>query len=86
MGEKVAVLGAGKMGEALLSGLLRAGRQPADLVFTERHPERTKMLEERYGLRGVSTTQAASEADTLLVAVKPQEMGALLDELASAAT
>lgn len=86
MGEKVAVLGAGKMGEALLSGLLRAGRQPSDLVFTERHAERTKLLEERYGLRGVSTAEAASEADTLLVAVKPQEMGALLGELASAAT
>ena len=86
MGEKVAVLGAGKMGEALLSGLLRAGRQPSDLLFTERHAERTKMLEERYGLRGVSTTQAAAEADTLLVAVKPQEMGALLDELAPAVT
>ena len=71
MGEKVAVLGAGKMGEALLSGLLRAGRQPSDLLFTERHAERTKMLEERYGLRGVSTTQAAAEAHTLLVAVKP---------------
>src|SRR6478672_4858231 len=86
MSEKVAILGAGKMGEALLSGLLRAGRQPADLVFTERHAERTKLLEERYAVRGVSTLQAADEADTLLVAVKPQEMSALLDELASAAS
>ena len=86
MGEKVAILGAGKMGEALLSGLLRAGRQPADLVFTERHAERTKLLEERYAIRGVSTAEAAAEADTLLIAVKPQEMSALLDELASAAS
>src|SRR6185312_17170535 len=83
---KVAVLGAGKMGEALLSGLLRAGRPPADLVFTERHADRTKLLEETYGLRGVSTAQAAEEADTLLVAVKPQEMSALLDDLGPAAT
>ena len=82
MGEKVAILGAGKMGEALLSGLLRAGRQPGDLVFTERHAERTKLLEERFAIRGVSTQQAAAEADTLLVAVKPQEMSTLLDELA----
>src|SRR3954466_9447580 len=86
MGETVAILGAGKMGEALLSGLLRAGRQPADLVFTERHADRTKMLEERYGIRGVGTAQAADEADTLLVAVKPQEMGALLDEIGPAVT
>ena len=69
MGEKVAILGAGKMGEALLSGLLRAGRQAGDLVFTERHDDRTKMLEERYAIRGVTTAEAASEADTLLVAL-----------------
>jgi pyrroline-5-carboxylate reductase len=86
MTERVAILGAGKMGEALLSGMLRAGRAPDDLVFTERHPERTKLLEERYGVRGVSTTEAADVADTLVVAVKPQEMGALLDELAPVAT
>ena len=85
-GERVAILGAGKMGEALMSGLLRAGRQPADLVFTERHDERTKMLEERYAVRGVSTAEAADTADTLLVAVKPQEMSALLDDLAPAVT
>jgi len=84
MNEKVAILGAGKMGEALMSGLLRAGRQPGDLLFTERHEERTKMLEERYGVTGVTTAEAVDRADTLLVAVKPQEMSALLDELAAA--
>ncbi len=80
--EKVAILGAGKMGEALMSGLLRAGRAPADLLFSERHPDRTAMLRERYGVSGVTTAEAAKTADTLLIAVKPQEMGALLDELA----
>ncbi|MBV9368792.1 MAG: NAD(P)-binding domain-containing protein, partial [Frankiales bacterium] len=83
MTEKVAILGAGKMGEALMSGLLRAGRAPADLLFSERHPDRTALLTERYGVRGVATAEAARSADTLLVAVKPQEMGALLDELAA---
>ncbi|MBV9291484.1 MAG: pyrroline-5-carboxylate reductase [Frankiales bacterium] len=84
--EKVAILGAGKMGEALLSGLLRAGRRPEDIVFTERHAERTKLLEQTYDVRGVSTAAAAEQADTLLVAVKPQEMTALLDELSAAVT
>jgi pyrroline-5-carboxylate reductase len=83
MSGKVAILGAGKMGEALMSGLLRAGRAPGDLVFTERHDERTKLLEEQYGVTGVSTADAVEQADTLLVAVKPQEISALLDDLAS---
>ena len=37
--ERVAVLGTGKMGEALLSGMLRAGRKPADVLVTARRPE-----------------------------------------------
>ena len=42
---RIAVLGAGKIGEALLSGLLAAGRTAAELVFTERHPERAAELD-----------------------------------------
>jgi pyrroline-5-carboxylate reductase len=85
MNETVAILGAGKMGEALLSGLLRAGRSPGELLFTERHPERAAILESRFDVRAVTTAQAAQSADTLLIAVKPQEMAALLAELAQGA-
>jgi pyrroline-5-carboxylate reductase len=84
--ETVAVLGAGKMGEALLSGLLRSGRSPSDLLFTERHEDRAKELSGRLGVDAVAAAEAASRADTLLVAVKPQEIGALLDEIASSVT
>jgi pyrroline-5-carboxylate reductase len=84
--DTVAILGAGKMGEALLSGLLRAGRCADQVVFTERHEERTRLLEERYGVQGVATSEVADRAATLLVAVKPQEMAALLDELAAHVT
>src|SRR5436190_8569494 len=86
MSESIAVLGAGKMGEALISGLLRGGRAPGEVVFTERHPERRAALESRYGVRGVDTAEGARTAETLLIAVKPQEMSLLLDELAPAAT
>jgi pyrroline-5-carboxylate reductase len=80
--ETVAILGAGKMGEALLSGLLRAGRAPSDLLFTERHDDRARELSQKYGVESVEAAVAATRADTLVVAVKPQEIGALLDELA----
>jgi len=78
----VAVLGAGMIGEALLSGLLSAGRSPDDLLFTERYPERAAELTKRYGVRAVTTAAAAHEADVLVVAVKPQDIEPLLDELA----
>jgi pyrroline-5-carboxylate reductase len=79
---RVAVLGAGKMGEALLSGMLRSGTAAADVVVTARRPERAATLRERYGVDVVATEEAAAVADTLIVTVKPQDMGALLAELA----
>ncbi|RZS44583.1 pyrroline-5-carboxylate reductase [Herbihabitans rhizosphaerae] len=82
----IAVLGAGKIGEALLSGLLHGGRAPTDLLFTERHPERSVELTKRYGVRAVDVPTAAKQADVLVVAVKPQDIEPLLDELAPAIT
>jgi pyrroline-5-carboxylate reductase len=77
----LAVLGAGKLGEALLSGLLRAGRPPADVLVVVRRPERAKQLEERYGVRAAPAAEAAT-ADVLVVTVKPQDIDGLVDELA----
>jgi pyrroline-5-carboxylate reductase len=78
----IAILGAGKMGEALLSGLLRAGVAPSDLLVTARRAERATTLVERYDVRAVDNREAVREAETLVVAVKPQDMAALLDEVA----
>jgi pyrroline-5-carboxylate reductase len=78
----IAVLGAGKIGEALLSGLLHGGRSADELLFTEKHPDRAAALTERYGVRAVDVPGAADKADVLIVAVKPQDIEPLLDELA----
>ncbi len=78
----VAIFGAGVMGETLLSGLLRAGRPAGELVITERREERAAELTERYGVRALGNTEAADLADTLVLVVKPQDMGALLEEVA----
>jgi pyrroline-5-carboxylate reductase len=77
----IAILGAGKMGEALLSGVLRAGRRPTELMVTTRREERGALLRERYGVAVVSNAEAAATADTLVLAVKPQDMANLLAEL-----
>jgi pyrroline-5-carboxylate reductase len=80
--ERIAVLGAGKMGEALVSGMLRGGVQPGDVVVTARRPERAQVLRETYGVEVLSTEKACSTADTLILTVKPQDMAALLAEMA----
>lgn len=77
----IAILGAGKIGEALLSGLLRAGRSPDGLMFAEHYEARSAELSARYGVRAVDVP-AAARADVLVVAVKPQDIGPLLADLA----
>ncbi|MFY9913504.1 MAG: pyrroline-5-carboxylate reductase [Nocardioidaceae bacterium] len=82
----VAILGAGVMGETVVSGLLRAGRAPAELLMSERRPARADELHERYGIDVVSNLEAATKADTLILVVKPQDMADLLDEIAPVVT
>jgi pyrroline-5-carboxylate reductase len=79
---RIAVLGAGKIGEALLAGLLAAGRSAPDLAFTERHPERARELAERLGVVALDVPAAAERSDVLVVAVKPQDIDPLLAALA----
>ena len=80
--QRIAVLGTGKIGEVLVSGALRAGRPAEQILVTARRPERAAELAERYGVSVVSNAEAAKSADTLILTVKPQDMGTLLDELA----
>ncbi len=78
----VAILGAGVMGETLLSGLLRSGHQSADIVVSSRRAERGAELTERYGVLSVGNATAAGTADTLVLCVKPQDMAGVLDDIA----
>jgi len=77
----VAILGVGVMGSTLLAGLLRSGRNAADLVITGRNVERAEELAETYGVRLMSNVDAAVDADTLVLVVKPQDMDGLLAEI-----
>jgi pyrroline-5-carboxylate reductase len=80
----IAIIGAGTIGEAILSGLLRSGWPVDRLIATERRQERADELSARYGLRVVDNSVAVTEADVLTVAVKPQEAGALMADMGPA--
>jgi pyrroline-5-carboxylate reductase len=82
----IAILGTGKMGEALLAGLLRAGRAPSEVAVVVRRSARGDELRAAYGVPVVSAEEAAKTAATLVVAVKPQDMGAMLDQIAGLVT
>jgi pyrroline-5-carboxylate reductase len=82
---RIAIIGGGSIGEALLSGLLRAGRQVKDLVVAERVPERAKYLADTYSVLVTSVTEAVENATFVVVAVKPADVESVMGELARAA-
>jgi pyrroline-5-carboxylate reductase len=81
---RVAFLGGGRMGEALLSGLIRSeGRSAGDLMVTARREDRVQELSERLGIAAtLSNPDAVRWARTLVLTVKPQDMEALLEQIA----
>lgn len=82
---RIAIIGGGSIGEALLSGLLRAGRQIKDLVVAERMPDRARYLADTYSVLVTSVTEAVENATFVVVAVKPTDVESVLADLAQAA-
>jgi pyrroline-5-carboxylate reductase len=80
----LAILGAGVMGETVLSGLLRAGWHADQIVATDRRLERQHELTARYGIKMLQNTEAVADAETVILVVKPQDMSDLLEEIAEA--
>jgi pyrroline-5-carboxylate reductase len=81
---RIAIIGGGNIGEALLSGLLRAGRQTKDLVVAEKDPARGKLLADKYSVQIASVGDAAENASYVIVAVKPSDVESVVDEVAAA--
>lgn len=77
---RIALIGVGKMGEAVLSGLVAAGGH--ELVVVNRRPERDAELAKRYGVSAAPLAQAVPGSDVVLVAVKPKDVSALLGQVA----
>src|SRR5947209_11299472 len=78
--QRIAILGGGRIGEALLSGLLSSGW--GDIVVTSRREDRVAELRERYDVEATTSNPDAVKGAALVVlAVKPQDIEALLAEI-----
>ncbi len=77
---RVSLLGGGRMAEALLTGLLDSGHDASELAVAEVQPDRRQVLEQRFpGVRVVpSAAWAATDAEVVIVAVKPGDVAAVL--------
>lgn len=81
---RIAIIGGGSIGEALLAGLIRAGRQAKDLAVAEKSPERAKHLSETYSVLLTSVADAAENATYVILAVKPADVAGVVSEIADA--
>jgi pyrroline-5-carboxylate reductase len=79
--QKVAVLGGGVMGEALIAALIRSGIEPSLISVVEKRPDRSAELIAKYGITTDSLQSAVSTSDVVLLVVKPQDMQTLLSEI-----
>jgi pyrroline-5-carboxylate reductase len=86
--KSIAVLGAGKIGESLIAGLVSsAWCEPSQIIATARRPERLQELSERYRIETtLSNPEAVRDAPFIVIAVKPQDIEELLAELSGAIT
>ncbi len=79
-----AIVGTGVMGETILAGLVRAGWDPRDIVAADRRDARRAEIEAKYGVRAASNADAVRDADTVVLVVKPQDVGVVLPEISEA--
>lgn len=78
----LAVIGCGTMGEAIVRGIFRSGRLPAEQVFaTDRRADLVRELAVRHNMRtSTDNLDAARVASVALLCLKPQHMEAALDD------
>src|SRR5690606_3376878 len=82
---RIAVIGGGRIGEALIAGLLESGRLAKDLVVVETHADRAEVIASRFGVRVTGEiTDGAVGADLLVIAVKPGDVDGVLVQLGKA--
>ena len=79
--KSIGILGVGVMGEALLAGLIKSGISASDISFAEKRDARASEIIDKYGVSLSSLTAIATESDVILLVVKPQDLGDLLDEI-----
>jgi pyrroline-5-carboxylate reductase len=84
----IAVIGAGRLGETLIRGLIAAGRVEArDVVVTAAHRSRIADLEQRLGVKGAaSNVEAVRAARLVLPCVKPHQVDPVVREIAGTLT
>lgn len=83
--KKIAIIGTGNMGDALVSGLIGSGSsKPKNIICSDVRKDKLDKIKSNYKVRTTtSNLKAVSEADVVIYAVKPQLMASVLIETRS---
>ena len=83
--KKITFIGPGVMAEAMIAGLLRKKlAQPEEITVSGPREERSDQLNEKYGINTtMDNTSAASQADVVVLSVKPQRLSEVMKGLKS---
>ncbi len=84
--KRIGFVGAGNMGEAMVRGLTKTGLMPVGhLLMTDVRGDRLEDLKRLYGIVIVpDNVTLVQRSDVVILAVKPQILGDVLDEIAPA--
>lgn len=81
----IAFIGGGNMARSLIGGLVADGFSPGRIRVADPNPEQRRGLSEAFGVQGAdSNLEAVRDADAVVLAVKPQVMRDVAEELAPA--
>ncbi|HEU0191023.1 MAG TPA: pyrroline-5-carboxylate reductase [Mycobacterium sp.] len=84
---RIAIVGAGSMGEALLSGFLRSEHhQVKDMAVAEQQPDRARYIADTYKVSVRSVAEAVETAEIVIIAVKPGDVDTVIAEIAKIIT
>ncbi|MFZ3062549.1 MAG: pyrroline-5-carboxylate reductase [Actinomycetota bacterium] len=79
---RVALIGAGRMGAALIKGLINSGYKPDQVGASDANRKRLRELKEEHKIKTFSSNlEAVEEADVIVLAVKPQQIPDVLAEI-----
>lgn len=87
-GKRIGFLGAGNMAEAIIHGLIKSGLvKPTEITASDKNIERLNVVVEGYGIEGYSKNfEVARRSDIIVLAVKPQVVHAVLDDISAEIT
>lgn len=83
MRDGIGFVGGGRMAEALIQGIIKAGLfGPEQIVAADPDVNRRQLLSGQYGIKTFDeATEFIGECSTLVLAIKPQVMGQVLDSI-----